>query len=181
MIIFIGMAKIFLNRFLGVCAGAAVLALACSEDKTDPPSHADKCKKSVAECLDGTWSFQRIENDGSAEGSKNVSGSLTINFSGENAGDYDFSNNTLPEGSGPYFSHTGDWTLDGNIISIRCKNGRTRGCPPNSSGEIIGFTSPWTTLKIRAINPENEPKTLFTNYREGIFYPSPVEIYGFSK
>jgi len=155
-----------LSRFfaLFVCAFALFFCFACSEDKP-AETREEICAKGVsAECLAGEWDFYQVDNEPSYNSPKTtgVSGTLSLYKDGT----YCFSGKVNEKKE-----HCGNWSLtqDGKI-HVGCTSGDLEGYL--NSTVTIGFSS-GTTLKIHG----SDKRTTFSDYKDEIEFPNPVEIF----
>ena len=152
-------------RFFALCACASLSFLACSDEKKDPPTHNELCLKGLSkECLTGSWRLAGIENDNNGNYTEVAQGNGSLSLDAD--GEYGF------EGAGGSFNtHYGYWTVNGNTLSITCTAGD---CPAGSNTTVeakITTTGAGAVLRVHGAP--------FSDYRDGINAPNPVEKYTF--
>ncbi|GHV14305.1 hypothetical protein AGMMS49938_10190 [Fibrobacterales bacterium] len=131
-----------MNKLLSICVSLACSALlfACAEEKSDPPTHAEKClsdKGITEECLIGNWYFNGIEEI-VGDLQDNSAGSLEL----KNNGEYSFS------GGAYKIDANGKWTLNGTTLTIDCISGDCDGGGSRSASLTIADSA--STLRVRS-------------------------------
>jgi hypothetical protein len=154
------------NRFLALLCCAVISLFACSSEKS--ASHEDKCKSSVAECLtDGSWELERISDATRSTDGNRINASGTLIFTQDNK--YEFVNGRA---EGYNFTHYGTWMLADGKLNVNCTSGDIKCTITN--GNAIDFKDNYMTLEIRGT-----PRTPFTDFRDQVNIPDPVEKYRF--